>query len=87
MTAIAATWGASSTSASAASGWICARVGSSTIGDKGAVEVESDDGAIGYADQVRVAMLTLQRRELHASSQSRNAQYPGRTEVKLLPIG
>ncbi len=54
---------------------------------QGAVEVEPDDGAIGYADQVRVTMLTLQRRELHASSQSRNVQALGRAEVKLVPIG
>ena len=33
--------------------------------------VTRTEGAVGYADDLRVAMLTLQRRELHAPSQSR----------------
>ena len=36
---------------------------------QGPVEVEPDDGPRSHADQVRVALFTLDRRELHASRQ------------------
>ena len=65
ITAIAATSAASSTSTSAASGWMWAARGSSTIGRQGAVEVQPDHGVRRGADQRGVPLLAGNRGELH----------------------